>query len=458
MEHLESNLDNCVIIILGATGDLAKRKLIPAVFSFFKKNNIKNLFLVCAALDDLDISEVLNNAKEFIVGYDEVTWDKFNNNAYYKKLDFNNLQDFSDLNLFISDLEKKSNIFGNRLIYIASMSEFFCVITKNCAESGLIKKIENNSDFWHRIIYEKPFGRDLESAIRVNNCISKYFNEDQIFRVDHYLTKEIVENIAIIRFANCVFEPVWNNKYIDQIDVILDEKLCLEGRGNYYDNYGAVRDVLQNHILELIALTAMESPEQLTGDFIRNERVKILKNIKVVDGFFGQYEGYNQEKGVELSSSTETYSEIEFKINNSRWSGVKFYTRTGKCLGEKKTEIKIKFKKCDCVLLKGCPMAQNTLTINIYPTGSFYLELNVKRPGQENEIESVKMEFCHSCKFKDILTESYEVILREVINNERSISVRFDEIEYLWKIVDDIYSRNFKLYKYKKGSCGPSFS
>jgi glucose-6-phosphate 1-dehydrogenase len=453
--NLESNLDNCVIIILGATGDLAKRKLIPAVYSLFKKSNKKNITLVCAAIENTSIGEILSKSKEFVGFCDEAIWENFVSNAYYQKLDFNNLQDFSDLNLFVSELEKKSKNSCNRLIYAASMPDFFCVITKNCAQSGLVKKMlekesgEKKDKFWHAIVYEKPFGRDLKSAKAINSCIAKYFNENQIYRVDHYLAKEIVANIAIIRFANCVFEPLWSNKYIEQVDIILEEKLAIEGRGKYYDKYGAVRDVVQNHILELIALTAMESPAMLTGDFIRDERLKVLQNIEVVDGVLGQYEGYAKEKDVAPDSKTETFAEINFKINNPRWSGVKFYTKTGKCLGEKKTEIKIKFKKCDCVLLKGCPMAQNTLTINIYPEGSFYLSLNVKKPGQDIEVVPVQMEFCHSCKFGEILPESYEVILESVINGERSISVRFDEIEYLWKIVDEIYLRNFKLCKYK---------
>ncbi|MFC1842589.1 glucose-6-phosphate dehydrogenase [Candidatus Dependentiae bacterium] len=452
-----SSVNNCTIVILGATGDLAKRKLIPAIYSIISHEKLEKFALVGAAIDEADMGEILQESKAFIENCDECVWEKLKQNAYYQKLDFNKQEDFDALNLFVSKLEEDNSLLSNRLVYLASMPEFFCVITKNCAESGLVKKIkeDENNNFWQRIIYEKPFGRDLESAREINACIEKYFYEEQIYRVDHYLTKEIIGNIALVRFTNCVFEPLWSNKYIDQVDIILDEKLCIEGRGKYYDKYGAVRDVVQNHMLELLALVAMEAPKMLTGDFIRDERVKVLQKIEVVDGIFGQYIGYKQEEHINPNSKTETACSLVLRVNNPRWQGVPFYLKTGKCLKAKKTEIKIKFKKIDCLLLKGCPIKSNCLTIGIYPKGTFYLSLNAKKPGMINEIMPVEMEFCHSCLFKEISPESYEVIIQETIQGERSISVRFDEIEDLWKITDKIYAMLAPLYEYKKGSCGP---
>jgi len=448
-------MKNCSIVILGATGDLAKRRLIPAIFSLVARKVVDKFILVGAAIDDTSMEDILHNAKEFIENFDEDVFQHILKHAYYQKLDFNVQEDFNTLSSHMDQLEKEHRLEGNRLFYFASMPFFFCAITKHCAVSGLVKKTFEGDAIWHRIIYEKPFGHDTVSAQAINDCIATSFDESQIYRVDHYLTKEVVGNIALVRFTNCVFEPLWSNQYIDQVNVILDEKLCIEGRGAYYDKYGAVRDVVQNHMLELLALIAMESPQMLTGDYIRDERVKVLQHVECVDGILGQYDGYKKEQKVDPNSTTETFSSLLFKINNDRWKGVPFYFRTGKCLGAKKTEIQIKFKKVDCLLLKGCPIESNYLTIGIYPKGTFYVSLNAKKPGMFNEIIPVEMEFCHSCLFKEITPESYEVIIQEVMHGEKSISVRFDEIACLWKIVDKIYAKNLPLYEYKKGSLGP---
>lgn len=469
--------NNLIIIILGATGDLARRKIIPAVYSIIQKKEVNQFALICAAIDDTSIESILGQTKEFIENFEQESWEKLCTNAYYKKLNFESLKDFKKLTVFVDSLENTFKENPNRLVYAASMPDYFCKITKNCALSNLVKSdkanIEKNItekslvkdgekkslkqvDCWHRIIYEKPFGRDLKSAKAINRCIAKYFSEEQIYRVDHYLTKEIVTNIDVIRFANCVFEPLWNNKFIDYVEIILDEKISIGDRGKYYDRYGAVRDVVQNHILELLALVAMERPKKLSGDFIVDQRLKVLKKVKVIDGIFGQYSGYKNEKFVDQNSNTETYAELVFNINNKRWSGINFYAKTGKCLAQKTTEINIKFKKCDCILLNGCPVENNCLTINIYPKGAFILSLNIKKPGagESEQIVPVHMEFCHFCEFKDFLSESYEIIIQEVMARQKAVSVRFDEIEWLWKITQEIYNKNFKLLEYKVGHIG----
>ena len=448
-------MKSCSIIILGATGDLAKRRLIPAVFSLIARKKIGKFILVGAAIDDTSMQDVLQSSKEFIEDFDQSIFEYMLNHCYYQKLDFNVEQDFHMFETRLSALEQEHNLKGNRVLYLASMPSFFCAITEHCAKSGLVKKIKEDDPIWHRIIYEKPFGRDAHSAKAINNCIAESFDESQIYRVDHYLTKEIVGNIALVRFTNCVFEPLWNNQYIDQVNIILDEKLCLEGRGAYYDKYGAIRDVVQNHMLELLALVAMESPRMLTGDYIRDERVKVLQDVVFVDGIAGQYQGYLQEPHIASNSKTETFASLLFKVNNDRWQGVPFYFQTGKCLGAKKTEIQIKFKKIDCLLTQGCPIESNYLTIGIYPKGTFYLSLNAKKPGMVSEVIPVEMEYCHSCLFKEITPESYEVIIQEVIYGEKSVSVRFDEIECLWKITDIIYQKKLPLYLYEKYSKGP---
>ena len=448
-------MNKCMIILLGITGDLAKRKLIPAIYSLISDKKLENFTLIGVAIDDMSIEHVLKSAKEFIENIDEAIFAKMLKNSYYQKLDFNSKEDFIKLNAFVSALEKEQESVCNRLVYVASMPYYFCKITKNCIASGLMKKVASTENFWYRIVYEKPFGSDAVSALEINTCIAQNFYEDQVYRIDHYLTKEVVGNIALVRFTNCIFEPLWNNNYIDQVNILLEEKLCIEGRGAYYDKYGAVRDVVQNHMLELLALIAMESPDLLSGDSIRNKRVDVLKNVEFVDGLLGQYKGYKKEDHIKSDSETETFASLLFKVNNARWSGVPFYLKTGKCLGAKKTEIQIKFKKIDCILLKGCPVESNYLTIGIYPKGTFYLTLNAKKPGMLNEVMPVEMEFCQSCVFGGVSPESYEIIFQEVLNGEKSISVRFDEIECLWKITDAIYAHRLPMYTYDFGSSGP---
>jgi len=448
-------MNNCTIILFGATGDLARRKLFPALYSLVAANKLETFAIVGAAIEDKTIGDILEGSREFIKHIDEQVWKKLSNNTYYFRLDFNLEKDFQDLNAFVSEVEKKHGLSGNRLAYLAAPPDFFCAITTYCASSGLIKRIQNP---WQRIVYEKPFGKSLASARAINACIAKSFDENQLFRIDHYLTKEVVGNIVLVRFTNCIFEPLWSNQYIDHVTIILDEKVCIEGRGIYYDAYGVLRDVVQNHMFELLTLIAMESPAMLTGDYIRDERMKVLKHLAFVDGILGQYENYKTEKGVAPDSQTDTFANLLFHVNNKRWAGVPFFIRTGKCLNKKLTEIQITFKKVDCLLLQGCPIASNNLTINIWPKGTFSLSLNAKKPGMLNELTQIEMEFCHSCQFGPVTPESYEVIFQEVMRGEQSISVRFDEIEQAWNIIDTLIKKKMPIYQYKRGSEGPKES
>ena len=451
-------MKNLIIILFGATGDLARRKLFPALYSLLARKKLENIFVVGAARDDVSAQDVVNKSKEFIQNLDETVWQKLVNATRYHKLDFATEADFTALEKMVSSLEKENSFEGNRLLYLATPSEFFCQVTQLCANTGLITRLRQGSFGsmpWHRILYEKPFGRDFASAHEINECIQKNFDESQAYRVDHYLTKEIVSNIAMIRFSNCVFEPLWNNRFVDNVQIVLSEDLCVEGRGAYYDNYGALRDVVQNHILQLIALVAMEAPDNLIGDAVRQKRADVLKNIKLIDGILGQYENYTQENGVQQNSKTETFASLLLRVENERWSGVPFFIRTGKCLDKKETVIFIKFKQVDCLLTKGCPMESNHLKIQVDPISSFALSLNAKKPGTQDELFPVQMEFCHSCEFAAVTPQEYEVILQEVISGQTAVSVRFDEIESAWRVIDEAYTKNFPLYQYKRGTVGP---
>jgi len=448
-------MNECIIVLLGATGDLAKRKIIPALYTLIKLKKLKKFLLVGAAREDVSVQEMLAPAQKFINNLDHDVWANLEEHSFYQQVDFHNEKDFDRLSSLISSVEKEYNLNGNRLAYCGVASDFFCLVTERLCSSGILHACTQEQKPWNRIVYEKPFGHNLESAHQINECTAKLLYEHQIYRVDHYLTKELVSNIALVRFTNCVFEPLWNNRYIDQVQIILSEKICLEGRGQYYDKYGAIADVMQNHMLELLALTAMEMPKWLTGEYIRQERAAVLKNVCAVDVCRGQFEGYTESPGVASNSDSETFAVAKLMVDNPRWAGVPFYLKTGKCLNKKQTVIHIKFKKIQCLLTQGCPLVSNYLTMEIAPEARFYLSLNVKKPRSLYEVVPVDMEFCHDALTEEKVAESYEVLLEEVIRGEQSISVRFDEIEYSWKVIDELNRMDSKLYYYKKGSKGP---
>jgi len=448
-------MDKCTIVLLGATGDLAKRKLIPALYTLVANGKLKDFLFVGAAFEDVTVDEMLDQSLPFIEKGKIKSWELLKKRTVYQQLDFSYEEGFEYLTKLIEKLEKQYNLTGNRLVYCATSSDFFCLITKHLVKAGIIQKKKQEEKSWNRIIYEKPFGYDVASAHKINKCIAQLLYEHQIFRIDHYLTKELVSNIALVRFTNCVFEPLWNNRFIDNVQIILSEKICVEGRGIYYDKYGAILDVMQNHMLELLALIAMEMPKRLTGEFIRQERAKVLKDVNAVDLCMGQYEGYRESQGVDPESNTETFAMAYLRINNPRWSGVPFYLKTGKCLDKKETVIYMKFKKVECLLTKGCPQESNYLTIQIAPDAGFSLSLNVKKPGRLYEVVPVDMEFYHSCLWEEKSAEAYEVLFEEVIHGEQSVSVRFDEIEYAWKVIDELKKIDVPVYPYEPGSIGP---
>lgn len=443
------------VIIFGASGDLTRRKLLPALYQLVVHKKMTNFAIIGAAINQLTVAELYEKAREFIGQIDESIWQFMQERTVYERIDFNNAVDFKNLAKRITTLEKELQLKGNRLIYIAAAANFFCAITEHSAAAKLIERTKEGVVPWHRIIYEKPFGHDLASANEINACIEKVVDESQVYRIDHFLTKELVSNIALIRFTNCVFEPLWSNRYIDQVQIIISEELGIENRGAYYDKYGALADVMQNHLLELLALIGMESPEKLTGNYIRSKRVEVLKKVEVIDGILGQFAGYTQEKFVNPSSTTETFAALFLRVNNPRWAGVPFYVKTGKCLQKRETVIHIKFKQVDCLLTHSCPVPSNWLTIQVTPEATFSLTLNVKKPGRNELVVPVAMEFCHSCLFGTQIPQAHEVILEEVMKGEQSISVRFDEIEWAWRIIDTVRAHQFPLYNYPCESNGP---
>lgn len=447
---------NGVIVLFGASGDLAKRKILPALYHLMAHNILEKCIIVGVGLEALTVEQLLARARVYVEQSDDTQWQQLQSRMVYYSLNVSVAQDFTFLQKEIIQLEQMHALSGNRLFYLAIAPHFFDEVTYYLAQSGLASHITNTGVPWHRIVYEKPFGHDLQSARVINNQIRNHFDETQIYRMDHYLTKELVSNIALVRFTNSIFQPLWNKQYIDQIHIILDETGGIEGRGSYYDYYGATRDVVQNHLLQLLALIAMEAPEKLESEHIRNARVKVLEKVRFIDGMLGQYEGYLQEKDVKNGSTTETFALLSVAVDTPTWTGVPFYLRTGKNLNNNEVAIHIKFKKADCLLMRGCPLDSNWLTFTISPEATFSLRLHVKKPGAQDTLIPVDMAFCHSCIFGMRSSQAYEVLLQEVMQGQQTSAVRSDEIELAWRLIDTIQSKSLPLFAYPKNSGGPT--
>lgn len=444
--------NNVTFIVLGATGDLTKRKIIPAIYNLLKDKKIKKFAFIGVARSDINVNEILLESKKFIKNLDLKIWKKVAGSSYYMPLDFYKKNDYEKFQKFVIEIEKKNKLSGKRVFYLATLPQHFNTITSNLSNLQISKKNRKNKIC---VVYEKPFGDDLKSAKEINKNINRVFKENQIYRIDHYLGKELVGSIALVRFTNRIFEPLWNKENISSIEIILSENFGIKERGNFYDKYGALKDVVQNHAFQLLSLIAMESPKMISGEYLRNEKKKVLEKVKVKKVVLGQYEGYKKEKGVKKNSSTETFAALKLEINNPRWKGVPFYIKAGKNLDKNEVSIHIKFKKTDCLLSKTCPMDENKFIIRIQPERKFELVINSKVPGKKFDVSPVKMEFCHSCLFGPNTPEAYEVLLEEIIKGDQSFFVRNDEIEAAWKIIDSIKKQKNKVHIYKKNTKGP---
>lgn len=465
-------------IIFGGTGDLTKRKLIPAIYSLLAEGLLPDNFFITAVgrrektTADF-IMEIESSITEFLRnGFEQKIWDNLKKRIYYYRLDFNANDDYLVFDNYLCKLEHKYETRGNRLFYLAVSPEYFGVIVKKLHDFGLAG---DNSGF-KRVVIEKPFGRDLESAKELNRQITHAFSEENTYRIDHYLGKEMMQNILVIRFANAFFEPIWNNKYIDNIQISSTETLGVKERGGYYDKTGALKDMLQNHLLQLLALIAMEPPARLDTESIQDEKVKVLKSLRkyteaeilknVVRGQYGSDEnnevlGYREEPRTDDNSMTETFIALKMEIENFRWSGVPFYIRTGKQMKRKCVEVIVQFKSLSKILyLKELDdMTPNQLIIRIQPTEGVYLRFNAKKPGQSNDIVPVNMDFCQNCDIDYNSPEAYERLLLDAMKGEKTLFTRWDEVENAWKFIDTIQkawlNNNPDFPNYAANSNGP---
>jgi glucose-6-phosphate 1-dehydrogenase len=450
----------CAIVIFGATGDLTHRKLIPALYNLAADGELPPAVAVVGFArrpkTDQEFRNELGEAtKQF--SRQEVRddiWKTFSQSLFYHQSEFGDEGGYRSLAKRLDQLDEERGTRGNRLFYLAAAPEQFEPILKNLKAAGLNKAKEGS---WARVIIEKPFGRDLASAKELNRVVSNSFSEDQTYRIDHFLGKETAQNILVLRFANAIFEPIWNARYIDHIQITAAETLGVEGRAGYYETAGALRDMVQNHLLQLLCLVAMEAPTDLSADSIRDEKVKVVRSLRryrpdeipkwVVRGQYTAgainaepVPAYRKEERVNPNSETETYVALRLFLDTWRWSEVPIYLRVGKRLPKSATEISVHFKKAPMVLFNRDSIEhdQNVLVIRIQPDEGISLRMMAKIPGTSLRIEPVKMDFHYGTSFGKASPEAYERLLLDAMSGDATLFARRDEVEEAWAFIDTI--------------------
>lgn len=453
---------------------MSHRKIYPAIYNLYLSGSLPEHFaLVAVGRRQKSTEEFRNEAFESIGRFsrpnsgNEAKLKELLSRFYYQEMDFYETGAYHRFEQYLSKMDEEYGTQGNRIYYLAVAPEHFEPIVTRLSEAGMVR---NDRESWQRVVIEKPFGWDLQSATVLNQAITRVFDEEHIYRIDHYLGKEMLQNIMVIRFANAFFEPLWNNKYIDHIQITSSETVGVENRGGYYEGAGALRDMMQNHMLQLLMLTAMEPPISLSNQAIRDEKVKILKALspmtpeKVKQNVVrGQYTsgsiggkkvpGYRQEERVSPDSSTETYMAMKVEIENFRWAGVPFYLRTGKRMPRKMTEIVIQFIRLPQILYfkEFSNLEPNTLIVRIQPEESVSIQFNGKKPGTKNTIIPARLDFCQNCEVGEVSPDAYERLLLDVMEGDSTLFTRWDEVEYSWKFVDGIAEA------WKNEKRGPSF-
>jgi glucose-6-phosphate 1-dehydrogenase len=465
---MDNNLPTS-IVIFGASGDLTQRKLVPSLFNLYRKGRLPKQYRIVgygntAFSDDEFRAHLKEGMKQFApYKYKSDEWGTFAANVAYQQGRYTDLADFKKLGSLLKSWEISS---GNRIYYMATPPGVFPNIIDLL---GLTDQLTEYNG-WRRVVIEKPFGTDLESARNLNEQIHKTLHEGQIYRIDHYLGKETVQNILVTRFANTIFEPLWNRNYIDHVEITVAEQVGVEHRGRFYDNVGVLRDMFQNHLLQLTSLVAMEPPASFDATALRNEKVKVLSSIRpmteaeVLKWTVGaQYKGYLQENGVNPASTTPTYAALRLQIDNWRWQGVPFYLRSGKNLKEKISQITIEFKKPPHLLFPSTDgdFTANLLVLYLQPHEGVHWRFEAKVPDTVAKLRSVDMEFHYEEAFgKSALPDAYERLLLDTITGDASLFTRADEVETAWGLIDPITqaweAQKKSLAFYEPGSWGPN--
>jgi glucose-6-phosphate 1-dehydrogenase len=495
--RLEPTAPPCAMVIFGATGDLTRRKLLPALYRLAQQRLVPSEFAILGTARQQHSDDEFRAAMKAAItefgpddSLDENAWQSFAQRIFYVAGDFNDAELYGKLKIKLEEVDKEYDTDGNRIFYLATAPDNFGLIAKQLGEAGIARPRSAKATAkagvkgkaaakkpWTRIIVEKPFGRDLESARGLNKTLAAVFDESQIYRIDHYLGKETVQNLLVFRFANSIFEPLWNRQYIDHIQITNAETIGVEGRGGYYETAGALRDMIQNHVFQVTSLIAMEPPASLSANGVRDEKIKAMQSVRPfvggIDEFVarGQYgagtvlgdtvPGYREEPGVDSNSSTETFAALKLSFDNWRWSGVPFYIRSGKRLQKQVTEIAIQFKEVPHRLFDASdsPLQPNVLVIRIQPNEGISLRFGAKLPGQALRIRSVNMDFRYGSSFGVKPPEAYERLLLDCMLGDSTLYARRDMVERGWEIVTPILEAWKKpaadFPNYESGSWGP---
>jgi glucose-6-phosphate 1-dehydrogenase len=473
---------NCVLVIFGASGDLTHRKLMPALYNLYRRELMPDQFAVVGTgrtkLSDDDFRANMAKAINAHSDADCDLVDRFLDSVFYQPVDTTTPDDFHRLKARLTSIDKTWNTEGNYLYYLSTPPSLFTNIVENLGGCGL--QVENDATGWSRLIVEKPFGTDLTSARALNRDLQRVFNESQIYRIDHYLGKETVQNLLVFRFGNGIFEPLWNRNYIDRIEVTAAESIGVGSRGGYYDQAGALRDMVQNHLLQVVGMIAMEPPSSFEADAVRNETLKVFDSIRPLDAdevaahvVRGQYTvanvageqqpGYRDEEKVAAESKTETYAAVKLHIDNWRWGGVPFYIRSGKRLPTRVTEAVIHFKQAPHHLF-GQPsercVEDNQLVLRIQPDEGILVKFNMKLPGSGFQTKAVNMDFHYSDLSHVYVPEAYERLLLDCMLGDATLYARGDAVEACWEFVQPILDAwksnpNIKVFGYPGGTWGP---
>jgi glucose-6-phosphate 1-dehydrogenase len=483
--RLERVPDPCILVLFGATGDLAHRKVVPALYQLWRTNLLPHEFTILAigrrAYDDETLRKEFRGSLEKysrVLPLDEAAWRSFAQRIRYQRCDFDDPDAYDGLVKMLEEIDREQGGQENHLYYLATQPSAFAEIVGQLGRVGLDH--EKHDGGWRRIVIEKPFGHDLQSAIRLNREVGKVFRESQVYRIDHYLGKETVRNLLVFRFGNGIFEPIWNRRHIDHIQITVAESIGVENRGSFYEETGASRDFLQNHLLQLMSLVAMEPPATFDADALRDEKVKVIRAIgemtpdeirtSVVRGQYGPgwvagqaVRGYRQEPEVNAESETETYVAARFEVDDWRWSGVPFYLRTGKRLPKRASEIAIQFKEVPHRLFRDSSTEPdpNLLAIRIQPDEGIMLRFGAKVPGLGIDVRSVTMDFTYGSAFTVDSPDAYETLILDALLGDASLFTRADEVEGAWARVTPIIeewaeeaSPDFP--NYEAGTWGPA--
>ena len=482
---IEGTPDPCMVLIVGASGDLTARKIVPALFNLFLNNGLPDPFLVvgCARtkLSNQEFRDKMKNALKTANILDDQKWQGFSKSIYYQAIDYDELPSFKALAKSLRELDKKHGTGWNRVFYLAIPPSLYQSTAQMLGEAGLSVESEKKNS-WARIVVEKPFGRNLNTAIDLDQSLHEHFREHQIFRIDHYLAKETVQNILMFRFANAIFEPIWNRRYIDHVSISAAETLGVEHRAGYYEQAGVLRDMFQNHMMQLLALTAMDPPSLFEADRVRDEKVKVYRTMRpfptenlqdyLVLGQYGagsidgkQVPGYRDEPDIDPKSLTPTFAMMKVFLDNWRWQGVPFYLTSGKRLAKKISEIVIHFKEVPHSMFRailGEHITANRLILGIYPDEKISLTFQTKNPGAKVCLRSVRMDFHYHQNYTGPILDAYEKVLLDCMLGDHMLFWRQDGVELCWSFLTPILiecetcgDRSKLLLPYNSGTSGP---